>query len=97
MNTQTRQVVYCNVTAEEVRDGKELPEMVSEAEGHNRINNGYFDAAYDSVKNYRLLEEKGIIPVIRPRRSSCLTRVRIGIPYSKGLFLNMLIVRNQRI
>jgi len=46
VNTKTKQVVYCNVTGEEVRDGKELPAMVSGAQRYGNIENGYFDAAH---------------------------------------------------
>jgi hypothetical protein len=76
VNTKTKQVVYCNVTVEEVRDGKELPVMVSSARRCGKIENGYFDAAYDSIKNYGMLKAEGINPGIRPRRSMSLAWVR---------------------
>lgn len=76
VNTETKQIVYCNVTVGEARDGKELPKMITEAKRYGKINSGYFDAGYDSSENYGLLEGNGIIPVIRPRRSMSLARVR---------------------
>jgi len=76
VNTKTKQVVYCNVTVEEVRDGKELPAMVSHAQRYGKIEKGYFDAAYDSIKNYGMLKAEGINPGIRPRRSMDLAWVR---------------------
>lgn len=76
VNTKSKQVVYCNVTVEEVRDGKELPAMISGAQRYGKIENGYFDAAYDSIKNYGMLKAEGINPGIRPRRSMGLAWVR---------------------
>jgi len=76
VNTETKQVVHCNVTPEQVRDCEELPNMVSSSSKYGRINNGYFDAGYDSKDNYQLLKEREINPVIRPRRSSSLVRIR---------------------
>lgn len=76
VNTKTKQVVYCNVTGEEVRDGKELPAMVSSAQRYGKIENGYFDAAYDWIRNYGMLKGEGINPGIRPRRSMGLAGVR---------------------
>lgn len=76
VNIKNKQIVYCNVTKEEVRDGAELPAMISKTQRYGEIKNGLFDAGYDSIKNYGLLKEKGINPVIRPRRSGKLERVK---------------------
>ena len=76
VNTRNRQILYCKVTTERVRDGKELPDMIREAKSYGRINTGIFDAGYDSWKNYYLLVRNHIIPAIRPRRSMTLSKVR---------------------
>jgi len=76
VNTKTRQLVSCSVTAEEVRDGKEMPRIISEAEKHGEIKKGLFDAGYDSKENYLRLKEDGIKAVIRPRKSMGLKRVK---------------------
>jgi hypothetical protein len=76
VDIKTKQALWCEVTREEVRDGRKLPEMVSEIEKNGKIENGYFDAAYDSKKNYKLLKDKGITPAIRPKRTATLERTR---------------------
>jgi len=50
--------------------------MVSHAQRYGKIENGYFDAGWDSIKNYKMLKGEGINPGIRPRRSMDLTWVR---------------------
>jgi len=76
VNIKTKQVIWCEVTTEEVRDGKKLPEMISCSEKHGKLKNAYFDAAYDSKKNYSLLKDKKITPVIRPKRTATLKRAK---------------------
>lgn len=76
VNTETKQIVYCDVTNEEIPDGKKLASMVSHSSKYGKINNGYFDAGYDSKNNYQFLKEKGIMPVIRPRHSGSLSRTK---------------------
>lgn len=76
IDIKTKQAIWCEVTREEVRDGKKLPEMVSCSGKHGKLRNAYFDAAYDSKKNYRLLKEKEITPVIRPKRTATLERAK---------------------
>jgi hypothetical protein len=76
VNTRTGQVLYCKVTTEKVRDGKEMGNMIREAKNYGEIKRGIFDAGYDSWKNYYLLARDSITPVIRPRRSLPLSRVQ---------------------
>ena len=45
---------------------------MEEAEGNMRVARLYGDGAYDSGDAYRLLEGRGIEPVIKPRRNSRL-------------------------
>ncbi len=76
VDTKNKQALCCEVAREEVRDVRKLPEMVSDIEKLGKIDNAYFDAAYDSRKNYKLLKDKGITPVIRPKRTATLERTR---------------------
>lgn len=50
VDIKTKQIIWCEVTTEEVRDGKKLPEMISYSEKHGKLKNAYFDAAYDKAK-----------------------------------------------
>ncbi len=76
VNIKSRQIIYCDVTTERVRDGKELPKMIKAGKSFGKIDRGLFDAGYDSHRNYGLLAKEGIVPGIRPRRSMSLVRVR---------------------
>jgi hypothetical protein len=76
VNVKNKQVLYCNATCEQLRDGEELLPMILSAKRYGKVNNGYFDAAYDWVRNYEASRKEGINPVIRPRRSLSLSRVR---------------------
>lgn len=76
VNIKTKQVIWCEITREQVRDGERLKSMIKKSKKYGRINKGYFDAGYDSKDNYLLLKENGIIPIIRPRCSGTLKRTR---------------------
>ena len=72
VNTVTHEVVSMEVTTDDEHDVKALPGLVDEAEGNVRVAKVYGDGAYDSGDVYRLLEGRGIEPVIKPRRNSRL-------------------------
>jgi hypothetical protein len=72
VNTVTHEVVAMEVTTDDEHDVKALPGMVEESEGNVRVARLYGDGAYDSGDVYRLLEGRGIEPVIKPRRNSRL-------------------------
>jgi len=72
VNTETHEVVAMEVSTDDVHDVKALPGLVEEAEGNVRVAKVYGDGAYDSGDVYRLLEGRGIEPVIKPRRNSRL-------------------------
>jgi len=60
------------VTTDDVHDVKALPGLVEESDGNVRVAEVIGDGAYDSGDVYRLLEGRGIEPVIKPRRNSRL-------------------------
>jgi len=72
VNTETHEVVAMEVSTDDAHDVKALPGLVDEAEGNVRVAKVYGDGAYDSGDVYRLLEGRGIEPVIKPRRNSRL-------------------------
>ena len=72
VNTMTHEVVAMEVSTDDAHDVKALPGLVDEAEVNVRVAKVYGDGAYDSGDVYRLLEGKGIEPVIKPRRNSRL-------------------------
>jgi len=58
------------ITTDGTHDSKVFPELLRNAEHRGKVSRVYADGAYDSSKVYRLLEEKGIEAVIKPRRNS---------------------------
>ena len=72
VNTVTHKVVSMEVTTDDVHDVKALPGLVEESDGNVRVAEVIGDGAYDSGDVYRLLEGRGIEPVIKPRRNSRL-------------------------
>jgi IS5 family transposase len=77
VRVDTHEVVAMEVSTDDVHDVKALPGLVEEAEGNVRVARVYGDGAYDSGDVYRLLEGRGIEPVIKPRRNS---RLDVGPP-----------------
>jgi len=77
VRVDTHEVVAMEVSTDDVHDVKALPGLVEEAEGNVRVARLYEDGAYDSGDVYRLLEGRGIEPVIKPRRNS---RLDVGPP-----------------
>jgi len=68
----THEVVAMEVSTDDVHGVKALPGLVEEAEGNVRVAEVIGDGAYDSGEVYDLLEEKGVEPVIKPRRNARL-------------------------
>ena len=60
------------ISTDDVHDVRALPGLVEEAEGNVRVARLLGDGAYDSGDVCRLLEGRGIEPVIKPRRNSRL-------------------------
>jgi hypothetical protein len=77
VRVDTHEVVAMEVSTDDMHDVRALPGLVEEAEGNVRVARLYGDGAYDSGDVYRLLEGRGIEPVIKPRRNS---RLDVGPP-----------------
>lgn len=58
------------MTSEHIGDSKKFVPLVKEASKKNKIAKVYGDTAYDSRKNFNLLDEKGIEPAIRIRKNA---------------------------
>ena len=67
VDIQTHKFIVTKITKENVADTKEFTALVKEAIKIGKISKVLADAAYDSEKNFRLLEEFGVEPGIRLR------------------------------
>jgi len=72
VDVKTKQALALLVTTDGTHDSRVFPKLLRKAERRGRVSRVYADGAYDSSKVYRLLEEKGIEAVIKPRRNSRL-------------------------
>ncbi|RJS88767.1 IS5 family transposase, partial [Candidatus Bathyarchaeota archaeon] len=72
VDVRTKQALALLVTTDGIHDSRAFPKLLRKAESCGRVSRVYADGAYDSSKVYRLLEEKGIEAVIKPRRNSRL-------------------------
>ncbi len=58
------------MTSEHTRDSKKFVPLVKEASKKSKIAKVYGDSAYDSRKNFNLLDENGIEPAIKIRKNA---------------------------
>ena len=72
VDVRTKQALAMLITTDGTHDSRVFPKLLRRAELCGRVSRVYADGAYDSSKVYRLLEEKGIEAVIKPRRNSRL-------------------------
>lgn len=70
VDTKTKQILALEVTDERTGDSKKFKPLVERASRNANVTRVLADAAYDSRENFDFLEENGIEPGIRPRRSS---------------------------
>jgi len=70
VDTKTKQIVSMEVTKEDVSDGKMLKPLVEDSASRVDVKKVLGDGAYDSKKNFRLLADKRIDPVIKVRKNS---------------------------
>jgi IS5 family transposase len=70
VNVETRQIVALEVTREYIHDGTRLEGLVEESSRKVEIKGVIGDGAYDSRRNFNLLDEKGIEPIIKVRRNA---------------------------
>ncbi len=67
---ETKKIVGFRVTNEQTHDSREFIPLVKEVSKKKKIAKVHGDAAYDSRKNFNLLEEKGIEPAIKVKKNS---------------------------
>ena len=66
------------VTSEKTHDTKKFVPMVKEVARKRKVAKVYADAAYDSRRNFNLLQERGIEPAIKVKRGA--TTLALGSP-----------------
>jgi len=67
---KTKKIVGFRVTTERTRDGRKFSPMVKEVSKKGKVKKAYADAAYDSRRNFNLLDELKIEPAIKTRRDA---------------------------
>ena len=70
VNVKTQQIVALEVTREYIHDGTRLEGLVEESSRRVDVKGVIGDGAYDSRRNFNLLDERGIEPIIRVRRNA---------------------------
>lgn len=78
VNVETKQIVAFEVTREYIHDGTKLEGLTKESSRKVEIKGVIGDGAYDSRRNFNLLDEMGIEPVIKVR-GNAVKRLR-GCP-----------------
>lgn len=73
VDIKTKHIVSMKVTKEDVSDNKMLKPLVHLAATSSPINKVIADGAYDSLDNFRYLDQIGIEPVIKVKRNSSST------------------------
>ncbi len=67
---KTKKIVGFRVTSEHTGDSKKFVPLVKEVSKKTKIKKAYADTAYDSRKNFNVLDEKGIEPAIKVRKNA---------------------------
>jgi len=70
VNVETRQIVALEVTREYIHDGTRLKGLVEESSKRVDVKGVIGDGAYDSRRNFNLLDEMGMEPIIKVRRNA---------------------------
>jgi len=84
VDIKTGEVVGFSLTPEETRDHKELPNLISQAKKRGKITRILLDRGYDNQYTYKDLIGEGIKPIIKPKKSMGLEKVRDAL---KGIEL----------
>jgi Transposase DDE domain len=76
VNINTKEILALEVTDEKVHDGKVMKQLVEQVlENKNiKIKSVLADGAYDSNKNFKYLQKKNILPGIKVRKNSIISR-----------------------
>jgi transposase len=75
---KTGKIVGFRVTSEKTGDTKKFVPMVKEVTRKRKVAKVYADAAYDSRRNFNLLQEHGIVPAIKVKRGA--STLALGSP-----------------
>jgi len=70
VNTVTHEVVFMEVTTDDVHDSKEAAGLLEGAERRTSVEEALLDGAYDSEEVYEELMKRGIEAVIKPRSNA---------------------------
>ena len=70
IDAQTQQVSAALITRKDVVDPRGLPRLLRQVEGV--VERVYADGAYDSRECYKVLHQRGAVPIIPPRKGSTL-------------------------
>jgi IS5 family transposase len=70
IDAQTQQVSAALITRKDVVDPRALPKLLKQVEGV--VERVYADGAYDSRECYKVLHQRGAVPIIPPRKGSTL-------------------------
>jgi IS5 family transposase len=70
VDVKRKKILALKVTNEKVGDGRMLQQLVEEASEKAKIVEALGDGAYDTKRNFRYLDDKGIEPIIRVRKNS---------------------------
>jgi len=72
VNVETKEALAMIVTTDGTHDSRVFPQLLRKTERRRKVSKVIMDGAYDSSKVYKLLDQKGIEAVIKPRRNSRL-------------------------
>ena len=86
VNTVTHEVVFMEVTTDDVHDSKEAAGLLEGAERRANVEEALLDGAYDSEEVYEELMKRGIEAVIKPRKNA---RSDTG-PLSRSIAVGMI-------
>jgi len=72
VDVETKQALAMLVTTDGTHDSRAFPELLKKTERCGKVSKVIMDGAYDNSKVYKMLEQKEIEAVIKPRRNSRL-------------------------
>jgi transposase len=87
---KTGKIVGFRVTPEKTGDTKKFVPMVKEVTRKRKVAKVYADAAYDSRKNFNLLDERGIVPAIKVKKGARTLALGSPLRRREVLLLNRL-------
>jgi len=70
VDVETKQALAMIVTTDGTHDSRVFPKLLKKTEQRGKVSKAIMDGAYDNSKLYKLLGQKGIEAVIKPRRNS---------------------------